>query len=216
MKITKDKQTKRAQNNLRLSLIINVIAPLLLYVLLRHFHVSNFASLAWSAAIPTVDTFRVWIVQRRIDWIGAFSVAEFAVQLLLTALIGGTLILKINDAFVTGPLGLAFIVSALMNRPLLIPIRQAIISSVSGSQAKHLATRTPSLRQMNMVSIILGALLVLHSIAIVTLALTLPTTKFLLVSKVITWGGVVAAFLLVRFGRSRIAKARNGQVVKNV
>jgi hypothetical protein len=215
MKKGTNNQSKHAQNNLRWSLIINVIAPFVLYELLRHWHVSDFAALAWSAAIPTVDTLRTWIVRRRVDWIGAFSVAEFGLQLLLSAVSGNSvLMLKAGSALTTGPVGLLFIISALLGKPLLIPLREAVLSSISGPQADRLSAHTPSLRHMCMISEIIGAVLLLHAVTIYILALTLPIATFMVVSKVLTWGGLVAAFVLVRFGRSRMTQ--HGGVASHV
>lgn len=204
MKNNTMQQTKQGRRKLQISLFINIIVPVVLYSVLRYFHVSNFVSLACSAAIPALDSIFTWITQKRIDWLGTYTVLGFVLQLLVSGLFGGnTIVIKANDLLTSGPLGVVFIGSALMNKPLLLPLRQAVLSSVSGPKAELLAAKTPSQRQMVIGSLVIGSALLLHSLVILILAIMLPTTSFLIASKVVTWGAILIGIVFVKFVRSR-------------
>lgn len=204
MKNSSIQQTKQGRRNLQISLIINIIVPVVLYTVLRYFHISNFVSLALSAAIPTLDSILTWITQKRIDWIGAYTVLGFVLQLVVSGLISdNTIVIKANDLLTSVPLGVVFIVSALMSKPLLLPLRQAVLSSISNPKTQQLASQASSQRQMVIASFIIGSALLLHALVILILAITLPTTTFLVVSKAITWGAILLGIGIVKLIRGR-------------
>jgi hypothetical protein len=197
---------RKMQQNLRLSLVINVIAPFVVYEALLHFHVGMVVALIWSATIPLVDTLYTMVVKRRLDWLGAFSILSFALQLAVSAFLGGnTLVIEANGLLTSAPLGIAFLVSALIDKPLLIPLRQAVLASVTGPQAERLAARPADRKQMRMLTGAIGLIFLLHSAVILVLALSLPTASFLIASKLVTWGGLVVLFLFGRSLRKKLA-----------
>lgn len=206
MKNSPTQQTKQGQRNLKVSLFINIIVPVMLYTVLRYFHVSNFVSLAWSAAIPTLDSIITWIIQKRIDWIGVYTILGFVLQLLVSGLLSdNTIIIKTNDLLTSGPLGIVFIISAFINKPLLLPLRQAVLSSVSSPKIEQLKSQTPSQHGMVIASYIIGSALLLHALVILILAIMLPTTTFLVVSKAVTWGAILLGIGFVKLTRNRKA-----------
>jgi len=208
-------QTKQGRRNLQISLVINIIVPVVLYTILRYFHISNFVSLALSASIPTLDSILTWITQKRIDWIGIYTVLGFILQLLVSGLLSdNTIVIKANDLLTSGPLGIVFIASALMDKPLLLPLRQAVLSSISNPKVEQLAARIPSQRQMVMASFIIGFALLLHALIILILAITLPTTTFLVVSKVVTWGALLLGIGIVKLRANQtVGKKTKGDTV---
>jgi MFS family permease len=203
-----EKNSKQnGRQKLQFSLIINIIIPVLLYTVLKYFHVNDFESLAWSAAIPMLDSIITWITQKRIDWIGIYTILGFILQLLVSGLLSGnTIIIKTNDLLTSGPLGVVFIVSALMNKPLLLPLRQAVLSSISTHKAERLLAKTPSQHQMVIGSIVIGSALLLHALVILIFAIILPTTTFLVFSKVVTWGAIIIGIGILNLSHRKISE----------
>lgn len=93
-----------ASRTLPIRLVINLTLPVLAYILLRpHVH-SDVAALVAGAAIPAAYTAGVLLWRRRLDAIGVFAVACFAIGLLLVAATGGNeLVFKLREDIWTAP-----------------------------------------------------------------------------------------------------------------
>jgi hypothetical protein len=198
-------QPKRRQQNIRVSLALNVIVPIVVYATLRHYQFSDFTALAWSSVIPTLDTISTWIIDKQADLLGTLSVFSLALQLLANGLLSShSVLLKADGLFTTAPIGLAFIISALVNKPLLVSLRQTILSGVSGPQAKLLAAREPSQRKMVMLSIFIGSTLVLYAAINLTLAIILPPVTFQSVSGIVGWVAIALCVVIVIFRKKKV------------
>jgi hypothetical protein len=181
------------------SLAASFVIPLLLYVLLRPRVGTDTTALAIAGAVPTAWTAARLASRRRVDPVGAISVVGFSVTLFATALLGGNpVLLKVQEAPLTGAIGLAALVSVVMRRPLLSPVLQLLRRSAP-----------PGSRQVAVATAIIGTTLLIDASMRVALALILPTTTFLAVHREISWivlGSGLALLLLSRRG------AREGSV----
>lgn len=187
------------------SLIVGILVPLLTYTLLSP-HMTEATALALSGAIPVLWTVGGFVWRRRIDPVGVFSVAGFGLGLLMLWLTGGSpLAVKLPEAVLTGLLGLAFVVSAALRRPLVL-IFQRTTARNDPALAGGLADPVRRQRAI-VVSALLGATLLVHAVVVTGLALTLPTVTFLAVSRPIGIGvlavGVAVVLLYVRRVRQR-------------
>jgi hypothetical protein len=195
--------TRRASLQALIRLVINAVAPLLVYLLLRpHLH-SDLTALIIGAAIPIVYTGAVFLWRRRIDPIGAIAIVCFGIGLLLVIATGGNeLVFKLREDIWTGPLGLACLISVVVGRPLFMEaLRLAarrnpqIAERIARPEARHITT---------VVTCVIGVILLVHALVMVVLAETTSTATFLAVSKPITWGLVGGGLaLLVWWIRSR-------------
>jgi hypothetical protein len=177
------------------------------YAACRHYHYSNFTALAWSSVVPTLDTIGTWIIDKQADLLGTLSVFSLALQLLANGFLGShSVLLKADGLFTTAPIGLAFIISALMNRPLLVSLREAIVSSISGPQAKQLLAHSPSQRKMVMLSLLIGLALVLYTAINLILAIVLSSTSFPGVSSAVGWGAIALCVIIVIFRKKKLTQ----------
>lgn len=97
-----------------------IVVPVLAYLLLRPQVGSDAAALAIAGAIPAAWTLARLAWRRRVDPIGGLAVVGFGIALLLAALSGGdALLLKVREAPLTGAIGVVFLLSAAVRRPLL-------------------------------------------------------------------------------------------------
>jgi drug/metabolite transporter (DMT)-like permease len=182
---------------LPIRLVINLVVPVLTYVLLRpHVH-SDVTALVIGAAIPTAYTACILLCRRRLDAIGAFAIACLAIGLLLVLVTGGNeLVFKLREEIWTGPLGLVCLISVAMRRPLL-----SVVLRRAARRDPQLAERIgdPRARRVTTVTTgVIGAILLVHAMVIVALALTTSTSTFLAVKLPLTLaivGGGLAALV---------------------
>jgi hypothetical protein len=184
------------------SLVINFAAPVLAYYLIRpHVHSSAMA-LALAGAIPVAYTLVTLAATRRLSWVGVVSVASFGVGVLVSWATGGSaLALELQDPALTGLIGLAFLGSVAVRRPLHL----VIVRLLGRGDARYagIASRTQHTTSM-VITAIIGLVFIGHAAAIATLALTQPASTFVAMQHVVglpIFGLGIAAVL---FYRSRL------------
>lgn len=192
------------RKRLALSLAVNGLVPLALYVLVHPLFANDAIALAIAGTVPAIRTLVVWVIRRRIDWIGALAVLGFALAFAVSALLNGNaLLLKVHGSLLTGTIGLVLLVSAVIGRPLLFPLMQVFARNnpeLSNAPGKR-ANNTESSKRITLVTALIGLVLLVDAIAHIILALTLPTSTFLALSRVTNWvvlGGGLAIVWLTR------------------
>lgn len=181
-------KTPQATAALVLRLVINLAAPVLTYVLLRpHLH-SDLTALIIGAAIPIAYTCVVLLWRRRIDPIGAFAVVAFVLGLLLVVATGGNeFVFKIREDIwtgvvgVVGVVGLACLISVAVRRPLFLLVLR-LAARRNGQVAERLGKAGMD-RISTVTTAAVGAILLVHALVIVVLALTTSTTTYLAISR---------------------------------
>jgi hypothetical protein len=207
-------QPNHGPQNIRLSLALNIILPVVLYTVLRHFHFSYFTALAYSSVVPTFDTISTWLRHKQFDCLGMISAGSIALQLLASGLLtSNSVLLKADGLLTVAPLGIAFIISALIDKPLLTLLRQTILSAISGPQAEQLAARKPSQRKMVIISLVIGSALVLYAAVNLALAIILPPANFPTVSRDISWGAIALCVGIVSYRKKRAQQAKGVKYV---
>jgi hypothetical protein len=191
---------KAIRRNLIIDLVIDSFIPFCLYLVLEHIGLSSLNALAISGAIPVVHTIALGISQRKLNWIGIISAIGFLVEYVSALWLGGnTLFLKINDLLLTGPLGAVLLISALAGKPLLLLVGRLVASDQSAPTGRP--SDPASRKHVTRVTAGLGLLLIAHAALGIVLAVILPTTTFLVVSKILTWSLLAIAILVIRFLR---------------
>jgi hypothetical protein len=110
----------------------------------------------------------------------SFSIA--GVVSLLTG--GSSLPLKLQEAPITFVIGLVLLIAPMIGRP--IPL------------ARLMRVPSPNKNIDSSVGVLIGGFLVLHALLHLTLAVSLSTSSFVVLSKVIDWGTVALAILASR------------------
>lgn len=182
-------------------LIVNLAGPVLTYVLVRpHVH-SDVTALLIGAAIPVGYTAGALLWRRRLDAIGVFAIACFAIGLLLVLVTGGNeLAFKLREDIWTGPAGLACLISVAVRRPLFLLVLRFV-----ARRHPQVGERTgdPLTRRIATVTTAgIGVILLVHALVMVALALTISTTTFLALSRplslAIVGGGLAALVWWIR------------------
>jgi hypothetical protein len=157
-------------------LVISFIIPLLSYDLIRPHVGSSAMALALAGAIPVAYTLAILVVRRRLNPIGVIGVISFGIGVLVSWASGGsTLALELQDPALFGAIGIAFLVSVAIGRPL----HPVILRLLGRSDPRYSDIARRAQRKTSMViTAILGVTLLAHSVAVAVLALTQPVSTF--------------------------------------
>lgn len=173
---------RRSRWRLVPSLLVNAALPLVAYPLVRSHVDSDVTALAIAMAVPVAVTLGGFAVRRRLDPVGAVAVVAFGIALIVLALSGGNpLVLKLQEAVVTGPLGVIFLGSVAIGRPVHLLVFR-VLARRDPARTARLDDRVRH-RTANVVTTLLGTTLVLHALVLLLLALSLPTGMYLAVSR---------------------------------
>lgn len=98
---------------------INVVAPYVTYLLLRHEGVSLVWSLAAGSVFPTAAILVGFVRSRRVDALGIIVLAVTAVSIIGALLFTSPFLLLAKGSFITGGIGTVFLLSLLTPQPLI-------------------------------------------------------------------------------------------------
>jgi hypothetical protein len=158
------------------SLVISFVVPLLSYDLIRPHVGSSAMALALAGAIPVAYTLAVLAVRRRLNPVGVVGAVSFGIGVLVSWASGGsTLAIELQDPAVFGALGIAFLVSVAIGRPLHPVILRWL--GRGNSRYTDIASRAEHRTSM-VITTVLGLTLLAHAVAVAVLALTQSTSTF--------------------------------------
>jgi hypothetical protein len=162
------------KSSLRRSALI-LLAPVVVYAIVRPLVASDAVGLAVAGAIPILYSILLAIGRRRIDFLVLLTAVGFAVACLASLLAGGSsLPLKLHEAIVTFAIGIVLLIATLIRRP--IPLGHLL----------HVPSPTKQID--GSLGAMIGGFLVLHALLHLTVAVSLSTSSYLVLSKVINWG----------------------------
>jgi hypothetical protein len=194
------------------TVLVNVVAPAVAYGQIRPHVASNAIALLAAMAIPVAYTLVMVAWRRRADALALLSVAGFGIALAATYFTGGSaLAVELQDPAETGALGLACLVSVIAGRPLWLLVLR-LLARRNAQAARILAD--PAIRRTATVeTVIIGAIFLVHAIAITILALTVAPGTFLALSRPVglpLLGAGVAVLIWYR-RCTRARRRRDGQ-----
>jgi hypothetical protein len=164
-------------------LILNIVAPTCAYFVLERY-LGDTAALAISGGISVATTLAGFVRNRRFSALGVLCVLGFAVALAVAVFSGGSaLVLDLEEPALTGAIGLVFLISALIRKPVLwAGLRMAAGSNPALAERMKEANGT---HKITVVTGIIGTTLAVHSATLTTLALTEPTSTYVALSKLV-------------------------------
>lgn len=155
--------------------LINLVAPIVVFELIKSTIDNDTLSLAIGAAVPLLWTIGRLVVARTVDPIGVAAIALYGLGLVVVWLTGGSAIgLELRDAAPTGLIGLACLGSALIRRPIIVPLLR-----LAGREV------TMDVRSATMITALFGVTLVTHAAALTALALSLSVSTYVAVHQVV-------------------------------
>ncbi|WP_199178663.1 VC0807 family protein [Acidimangrovimonas sediminis] len=170
-------------------LMVNMGAPYLIY---------SWAQPQWgevngllaSSLPPILWSLGEFAMRRRLDALSLMVLAGIALSLLAFVGGGSARMLQLREKLVTLAIGLAFLVSALMGRPLILSLARASMARRSGADLARFeaAVQGGALRRMMwMMSLVWGAGLVAEFCLAVVLIYAMPIDRFLIVGPVMSY-----------------------------
>lgn len=195
------------------SVLVNAVLPFLLYALLTRRQVSAVTALSLTALFPLTWTVVTAIRARRLDVIGALSLAFIIVGVATSLLSGSTRLYLVKESFLTGLFGLACLISLLRPRPLLFYLGRQFASGGDAARTAGYDQRwqQPAFRsRQRLLTAVWGGVLVGEALLRVALAFLLPTAAAVIVSPLLAYvviaGGIVWTLWYAREARIGIRR----------
>jgi uncharacterized membrane protein len=208
--------TRKASGNLVFEILVNFVLPYVIYVKAEAGLGQAHALMA--ASMPPI----VWSVlefarKRRVDALSVLVIAGIVLSLLAFLGGGSVRFLQLRENLVTGLIGLVFLGSAAIGRPLIYQLARASKLRTSPSEAKRfeeLRSNQRFRRSMTVMTLVWGFGLLAQTVAACILVFRMSITNYLIVSPILGYGtmGALAlwTFLYVRRLKRRAQASDRG------
>lgn len=194
-----------------LEILFNFLLPWAVY----HFskpHIGEIHAIMASAAPPIVWSLVEFARHRRVDAISILVLGGITLSLVGFALGGSPKLLLMRESLITGLIGLVFLGSAVIGRPLIAVLASASLKRQSSEDsAEFEASRDqPGFRRaMMMMTVVWGLGFVAETAVRSILVFSLPVGRFLIIGPIVGYG-TIGLLMLWTFLYSRAAE-KNGQ-----
>lgn len=169
---------------------VNFVLPFLVYDLARG-QIGDVRALMASSVPPIAWSLGQFARRRKVDALSIIVLAGIALSLLAFVGGGGVQVLQLRERLVTGLVGLIFLGSAAIGRPLIYYLARATISRTSAEKAAHFESLRESdvfRRAMRVMTLAWGMGLVADCAICGALTFVLSIKQFLIVGPVIDYG----------------------------
>lgn len=172
------------------TILVNFVLPFLIFDLVR-LRFGDADALIASSAPPLAASIVQLARRRHVDALSLLVLTGIALSLVAFFGGGGVRFLQLRERLVTGLIGLIFLGSVAIGRPLIFYLARASISRASSERALHFAAiRDTALfrRTMLIMTLAWGIGLVLECAAAVTLTYALTARQFMLAGPIVGYG----------------------------
>lgn len=183
---------------------VNFVGPYAVYTATKP-HLGEVNALIASSAPPTIWAIVEFIRRRVLDAISIFVLAGIVLSLIAVLLGGSPRLLLLRERLVTGLIGAAFIVSALIDRPFILAFARASLRRQGSGDTTAAEARfdNPGVwRFVRRLTLLWGVALLLEAALSAALVFTLDTKTYLIAGPILgyAFAGVMVGltFLLVR------------------
>lgn len=191
------------------SLAINALCPFLLYRILEsHFPANSLTPLLYATIFPVIGLILSLVRKRTVDAIAILVMLGLALHIVVTLLAPTVVVALVIRSLDGALIGLVFVISALIGRPIILFIAKQAVAGGNSEQAaslKRLSDKSAA-RTFTTITLVWGICLMAMSGLHIVLALKLAPAEFLLVSQVV--GVVTIVALLAWTGRYLAALLR--------
>ncbi len=173
-------------------LACNLLLPWICYRLAKP-HLGQVHAIMASAVPPMLWSLVQFARARKIDAISAIVLGGIALSLAGFALGGSPKLLLMRESLVTGLIGVAFVISALIGKPLMLVLAKASLQRQSpedGASLADLATKPLFRRMMLVMTLVWGIGFIAETAARATLVFMLPVGRFLIIGPIVGYGTI--------------------------
>lgn len=172
-------------------LLINALAPYLIYALLKG-HTSDFAALVCSAIPPLLESAWSLARRRRLDVMAILVLGGIVLGLVLMLVGGDARLLLVRESLVTGMVGLVFLISLFLPRPLIFYLAREMVTGDVSEKVAHWDKRWRDVawfrKGMRLMTLVWGVGSVLEALIRIKMAETMSIQHFLAVSPFVQYG----------------------------
>ncbi|THD38236.1 MAG: hypothetical protein E7773_00290 [Sphingomonas sp.] len=189
--------------------LVNFILPYAIYSYAQP-SLGEVKALIASSAPPTLWSLVEFARRRRVDALSVLVLAGIVLSLLAMLGGGGPQFLLLREKLVTGAIGLVFLGSALVGKPLVYQLARASMRRKSEGEAEAFAAlqvHAAFRRTMTVMTLVWGFGLVADVTLGVVLVFTLSVREYLIVNPILSYG-TMGALSLWSFWYGRRAKRR--------
>ena len=193
---------------LAVDLVVDIGGPWLIYSLAQP-HWGDVGALLAASVPPVLWALGGFLWRRRLDAMSLFVITGIALSLL--AFIGGgsARMLQLRENLVTLLIGLVFLGSAAIGRPVILPLARAALARRGSGELEQFDSRSgdPVLRRrMTVITLVWGGVLVVQFALSVALILLLPIADYLVVGPVVSYATIGVMLLWTLLYRRRAAR----------
>ncbi|MBE1441592.1 VC0807 family protein [Paenibacillus sp. OAS669] len=176
----------KTRNEIIITIILNIVLPYAIYQLLVP-HTSSLTALSAAAFVPLCDSLYSLIKHRKADMFSGFIFLGLILGIIAVLMGGDERFILLRESYVTGIMGLLFLVSLLLARPLIYHFAERFTGH--DPQMNDKWERLPNYRRtFRLLTAVWGISLLLEACVKVVLVYALPISTFLAVSPIATYG----------------------------
>ncbi|HEY5107883.1 MAG TPA: VC0807 family protein [Caulobacteraceae bacterium] len=180
-----------------LEALVNFIGPFVIYNIAKR-DLGDVGALIASSAPPIAWSLIEFARHRRVDAVSMLVLAGIALSLLAFIGGGGARFLQLREKLVTGLIGLVFLGSAAVGKPLIYQLARATIRRRSTTEAASFEAMNANVffrRTMTVMTLVWGCGLIVEAVVTGLLVFTMSISTYLIVSPSIGYG-VIGALTL--------------------
>lgn len=176
-----------------LDLAVNFLLPWLLYRASKPY-VDETHAIMISASAPMLWGVVQFARSRKVNTFSVISLAGIVLSLAIFAIGGSPKVLLVRESFFGGALGVLFLASTLIGRPLMFELMRGILQNMPAEETGRVARAREELesnagrpwfrRLMTTMTVVFGFFMIVEMAARIALAYALPTERFLLVAPI--------------------------------
>ena len=192
---------------------VNFVLPYVIYSYAAP-HVGDVQALLASSIPPILWSIVEFIRHRRLDAISIMVLAGIALSLVAFFGGGGARMLQLREKLVTGIVGIAFLVSAAIRRPLIYELARAGMARRGSAEAERMRSlvNDPLFRRSMTIMTVVWGLGLIADVAIAAILVFSLSIKAYLIVNPIEGYAVLGALGLWTFWYSKRSKVRNEAV----
>ncbi|MFG2140854.1 VC0807 family protein [Streptomyces sp. NPDC048650] len=199
-----ERRSVQARRKLHRVLLINVVAPLVVFYGLRRLGADQFLALLAGAALPAVEAVHGVVARRRVGGLQIFMLATMALTVAMSFVTGSPRAMLIRNGWGMAALGGWMLITLLSRRPFLYEAARVVLDEDRRRTWRLNWERHPPFRRLLWVcSAFWGAACLVDTVLRVVMAMTLPIDLVPILDDALLAATVVVILLFQRLhGRS--------------
>lgn len=195
--------TDAPQHSALVSILVDVVAPIVIFYVLRGLGVDQVLALLAGAVAPAVRTVYVVVRHRTLDAIGALTLSVIALTVVTSLITGDARFALARDGVITAVVGVWILATLALARPFIYTFSTAFMGAAERASWEECWGRSSRFRHgMKVHTVIWGIGMIVDSAIRVIMAYTLPVDSVPLLNG-IQYAVLLVALFAISFAYSR-------------